>query len=126
MEGVFERFPNQKVAFVEMGKSWIPAMGWRLDRLRKTLRSEVPDIRRAPSEQIREHVWISTQPMEEPENHDDLRRLFEWVGWEKVLFSTDYPHWDFDDPRYAIPFEMTAEERRMIFHDNAVNLYTRT
>jgi predicted TIM-barrel fold metal-dependent hydrolase len=126
MEGVFERFRNLRVAFIEMGMGWMPAMSWRLDRLWKMMRSEVPDIRRAPSEQIREHVWISTQPMEEPERPEDLRRLFEWIGLERVLFSTDYPHWDFDDPRYAIPFELTAQERRMIFHDNAADLYKRS
>jgi predicted TIM-barrel fold metal-dependent hydrolase len=126
MEGVFERLPKLKVIFVEMGLAWMPSLVWRLDRLWAAMRSEVPHVVRPPSEQIRQHIWITTQPMEEPEDPEDLRRLFEWIGWEKVLFSTDYPHWDFDDPRYAVQFNMTPDERRMLFHDNAAAVFNRS
>jgi predicted TIM-barrel fold metal-dependent hydrolase len=126
MEGVFERFPKLKVIGVEMGMGWMPSLGWRLDRLWKTMRSEVPEVKTPPSQLIRRNMWITTQPMEEPETHEDLRRLFEWIGWEKVLFATDYPHWDFDDPRYAVPFAMTPQERRMIFRDNAAAVFARS
>jgi len=39
------------------------------------------------------------------------------------MFSTDYPHWDFDDPRYAIKAKLEEQHRRMIFSENARALY---
>ena len=40
-----------------------------------------------------------------------------------MLLSTDYPHWDFDDPRYAIKFKMSDKQKAMLFRDNAKALY---
>src|SRR3712207_9312632 len=55
VEGVFERFPALKVILIECGFAWLPSVGWRLDTHWKTLKSEVPHLTRAPSEQIRQH-----------------------------------------------------------------------
>ena len=61
----------------------------------------MPHLKRPPSEYLREHFWFTTQPIEEPEDPDHLVEMFDWIGWDRMLFSTDYPHWDFDDPRFA-------------------------
>src|SRR3712207_2024690 len=89
----------------------------------RSLRSEVPHLTRAPSEQIREHIWVSTQPMEEPERGAHLLDVMGWIGWDRILFATDYPHWDFDDPRQALPGLIPAERRRGIYGGNARALY---
>jgi predicted TIM-barrel fold metal-dependent hydrolase len=44
-------------------------------------------------------------------------------GTDKILFSTDYPHWDFDDPRRAIRARLDPETRAGIFGGNAMALY---
>ena len=123
MEGVFERYPGLKVVLIETGFAWLPALGWRLDKIWKRLKDEVPHLRRAPSEYLREHFWVSTQPMEEPEDPDHLMQVMSWIGWDRILFASDYPHWDFDDPFMALPPSLTEAQRRSIFADNARALY---
>ncbi len=122
-EGVFERFPKLRIALIESGFTWIPAMCWRMDKQWERMRAEVPHVRRPPSEYIREHFWFATQPMEEPDNPAHLVDVIDWIGWDRMLFSTDYPHWDYDDPRYCIRFSMTDKQRDMLFRDNARKLY---
>jgi predicted TIM-barrel fold metal-dependent hydrolase len=123
VEGVFERFPKLRIVLVEAGLAWLPALGFRLDKHWKKLKSEVPHLKRAPSEYIREHVYVTTQPMEEPEQPEHLIEVMEWIGWDHILFATDYPHWDFDDPRFALPKALTGAQRRMILSENARSLY---
>ena len=122
-EGVFERFPKLKVALIESGFTWIPAICWRMDRHWERMRHEVPHLKRPPSEYVREHFWFATQPMEEPENPADLVDIIDWIGWDRLLFSTDYPQWDYDDPRYCLKFKMTDAQRAMLLRDNARALY---
>jgi len=119
LEGVFDQFPKLRIVVVECGFAWVPSFTWRLDKHFERLRSEVPHLQRKPSDYMRDHVWFTTQPVEEPEDPADLRRLFDWIGFDRMMFATDYPHWDFDDPNRAIPMVMSGEERRMIFRDNA-------
>jgi predicted TIM-barrel fold metal-dependent hydrolase len=123
VEGVFEQIPNLKVVLVEGGFAWLPALTWRLDKHYKRLREEVPHLKRLPSEYIRDHIWVTTQPVEEPERPADLLKTFEWIGWDRIMFSTDYPHWDQDDPRYAIKAPMPELERQKLFRGNALALY---
>lgn len=123
MEGVFERFPGLKVVCIEGGFAWIPALAWRMDKHWVRMRAEVPQVKRPPSEYIREHFWFTTQPMEEPEDPAHLRAIIDWIGWDRLMFSTDYPHWDFDDPRGAIKLSLSAEERQRIMRGNASALY---
>ena len=72
---------------------------------------------------MRRHVWWTTQPMEEPEPREHLLDTIEWMGWDRLLFATDYPHWDFDDPAYALPLAISAERRQQFFLDNARAVY---
>ena len=122
-EGVFEAIPNLKIVLVEGGFAWLPALAWRLDKHWKRLRAEVPHLRKAPSEYIREHIWVTTQPIEEPERPRDMLSTLEWIGVDRVMFSTDYPHWDQDDPRYAFKVPLPEEWRQKIYVDNARALY---
>ncbi len=54
---------------------------------------------------------------------EDLRAIIDWIGWDRLLFATDYPHWDMDNPEFALKIRMTEAERRMIYGDNARAVY---
>jgi uncharacterized protein len=123
VEGVFERFPDLKIVMIEAGFAWLHALGWRLDKSWKRMHDEVPHLRKAPSEYIRTHFWVSTQPMEEAEEPDHLLDVMRWIGMDRIMFSTDYPHWDFDDPWLALPPKLDETTRAKIFSGNARALY---
>ena len=115
MEGVFDRFPNLKIVLIEGGFAWLPPLIWRLDATWEKLRAEVPNLKRKPSEYIRDHFWFSTQPMEEPPKREYFEQLLEQMDMnDNLMFATDYPHWDFDSPDRALPSFLKPELRRKI------------
>jgi predicted TIM-barrel fold metal-dependent hydrolase len=121
--GVFERFPGLKVVLTEGGLGWIPDVVWRLDKNVKGLRDEVPWVKRLPSEYIADHVRFTTQPLPEPKRRQHLHMLCEIARADRTLmFSSDYPHWDFDDPRHALT-TLPAGIRRRVAVENAVETY---
>lgn len=126
LEGVFEEFRTLKVVLIEGGFGWVPALSWRLDKHWAKMRDEVPHVKRPPSDYIREHIWYTTQPIEEPENPEHLIDLIDWIGWDRLLFSTDYPHWDFDDPHTVFKVKLTEAQKRLLFRGNAEKLYRLT
>jgi hypothetical protein len=123
LEGVFEHFPRLRVVMIEGGFAWAPSLAWRLDAHWAKMRNETPHVKMKPSEYMHRNVWFSTQPVEEPERAEDFRRICTWIGWNRLLYASDYPHWDFDDPLRAFPIRLSEAERRMVFHDNAVEFY---
>ena len=117
-------FPGLRIVLIEGGFAWIPALMWRLDRAWRMLGAEVPAVDRLPSELIRERFWVSTQPMEEPERPGQFHELLDQLQMtDRIMFSTDYPHWDFDAPNQALPARLTADQQRKILHENAAALY---
>jgi predicted TIM-barrel fold metal-dependent hydrolase len=120
-QGIFERFPGMRLVLVECGVSWIPPILWRLDTDYKALRKETPWLKKLPSEYAREHIRVTTQPLETPHNTDNMWPALADIGAEDMLmFSSDYPHWDFDDPN-MLP--IPDEWREKVFDKNARELY---
>lgn len=122
-EGVFEKFPALKFVLIEGGVAWLPHLMWRLDKNYTALRAQVPWLKKMPSAYIREHCLFTTQPIEEPKNQNHLKAIFEMMDAEHVLmYSSDYPHWDFDAPDQILRW-LTPEARERIFYSNAKQLY---
>ncbi|HXF63126.1 MAG TPA: amidohydrolase family protein [Caldilineaceae bacterium] len=123
-EGVFEHFPELKIVLIEGGFAWLPPLIWRLERSWRLLREEIPDLRRSPAEAIRSHCWVTTQPMEEPPRRRFFRQLLAQMEMDdRLMFATDYPHWDFDAPDQAFPVDLELPLKRKIMAENARALY---
>lgn len=121
--GVFDTYPNLKFAMIESGFSWLPHLLWRFDQNYRALHQEVPWVKSLPSAHILERVRFSTQPTEDISAENWLR-LIDMLGSDRLfIFSTDYPHWDFDAPDDAIPRSLPADLRQKIFYENARDLY---
>lgn len=97
-EGVFAKFPTLKFVLSESGLSWLPAHMWRLDKFWHGLRMEVPWLDRLPSEYVKSNIRFTLQPMDVPDSELLLQRIIEHLDSDDlILFSTDYPHWQFRD-----------------------------
>jgi predicted TIM-barrel fold metal-dependent hydrolase len=96
---------------------------WRFDKNWKALRVMAPWLERSPSEYIMDHILLSTQPIEEPENRAHLRAILDMFPVEKMLmFSSDYPHWDGDTPDFAARAVPSAVRDRVL-SETARELY---
>ncbi len=122
-EGVFEKFPGLVFVGVEGGLAWLPHLMWRMDKNYKALRDQAPWLKQMPSAYIRRHVRLTTQPIEEPSHPDHLNQILDMIGSDQmVMFSSDYPHWDFDNPKLALR-EIRKDLRDKILYENAMKLY---
>ena len=79
---------------------------------------ETPWVDRAPLEIVRSNIRFSLQPIDAPPDPATLNRLFDHMqSDELLLFSTDYPHWQFDGDA-ALPEGMSSDLVRKIMIDN--------
>ncbi len=117
--GALERYPRLKFIFVEYGFTWLLPLLWRMDRTWRSLRHEVPWVKKSPIEYVYEQMRFTTQPLDEPANPKDLDTLIALMGFDQIMFSTDYPHWDNDMPGQTLR-TLPADRRRKIFYENAL------
>jgi hypothetical protein len=96
-EGVFSKFPKLKVVLAESGVTWLPAFLWRLSKFWRGVRAEVPWVDRSPGAIVRDHVRLTLQPFDAPEDPGAVARLLDHLqSDDMLLFSSDFPHWQFD------------------------------
>ena len=95
-QGVPVRFPKLRLAFLEVGATWLP---YWLDRMDEhwELRGEfeAPHLKKKPSEVVRESpVYFSLEAEERL-----LPQTIEYVGDDHFLYASDIPHWDGEFPK---------------------------
>lgn len=89
--GVAERFPELRVAFLECGVGWIPYWMERMDEeWEKRGKVEAPLCKKKPSEYVKHGQWFFAMEPEE----ETLPYVIERIGDDKIIFASDYPHWD--------------------------------
>jgi predicted TIM-barrel fold metal-dependent hydrolase len=121
--GVFERFRDTRLMLMEGGLVPFVGLLWRLDTNWRACRSEIPYCRRPPSEYVWEHVRFTTQPLEEPEDERLLLPAIEGLRpWDTLCYSSDYPHWDFDEPSQTLR-RFPAGWRDAVAHANAMTFF---
>ena len=83
-----------------------------------------PLVKRRPSEYVREHFTFTTQPLDEVDTRRERAALFGPDGLDKMLlFSSDYPHYDTDDPGFVIRSRIPAGIREAVCYQNAVRVF---
>jgi len=123
-EGVFSKFPELKVVLMESGFTWLPAHLWRLTKYWRGLRTEIPWTDVAPIEIVRRNVRFTLQPIDAPPG-DTFARILDHIGCDELLlFSTDYPHWQFDGDA-ALPEALPGDLVRKIMIENPQQTYPR-
>jgi hypothetical protein len=123
--GVFRKFPGLKVVLAESGVTWLPAFIWRFSKTWRGLRIEVPWVDRPPVEICREHVRLTIQPFDAPPDPCLVQRVLDHVGSEDMLlYSSDYPHWQFEGDA-LLPEGLSEGLRRKIMVDNPLATYPR-
>jgi len=87
---VFQRFPNLRVAIVEMGCTWVPYLLHSIDHAGGLVDRKVEAFGHKlyvrPSEVVKQHVWVSPFPEE------DVVGLAGLIGADRVLMGSDWPH----------------------------------
>lgn len=123
--GVYERFPRLRCAYMEAGCGWLPSWLHRIDeQLELAGAAEFPELTHSATETFREHCWISTE-CEDPYVADVIR----WMGDDHIVYETDFPHPDSKYPHATdtflglLPELISDTSKRKILWENAVDLY---
>lgn len=124
LEGAFERHPALRFVFAEGDFTWVLPVLWRLDRHWERRPNDLPNLRRRPSDYVRDHIRFTTQPVADPEDTRQYVRYLEWMDAGRLLlFSTDYPHWSYDDPTWATT-HFPKDAREAIMWRNALSWFS--
>jgi uncharacterized protein len=122
LHATFDRFPRLKLVVLEAGAGWL---GYWLDRMdafaRGSLRVTLP-LRELPSTYVRRQCWVSGDPDER-----SLPAVVRYVGDDRFLWATDYPHSDHDasymEELRELADALPAESRRRLLGENASRAY---
>jgi predicted TIM-barrel fold metal-dependent hydrolase len=123
--GVFDEFPELRVAYCEAGTGWVPYLVERLDLEYSSRHNQVPWVKQPPSEHLRSgRIFFHTELGEK-----NLAHAIRMLGRDDAFFcASDYPH----EPREEFPEaleefaerdDIAAGTRRKILWDNPIRMY---
>jgi uncharacterized protein len=123
-EGVPERFPRLRLAFLEAGCGWAPYWTERMDdEFDKRGRAEAPALKKRPSEYVRSGtIYFSCEADEWL-----LPQALTLIGEDQIVYASDFPHWDNSYPGSIDEIrnrgDITEAQKRKILADNCRRLY---
>ena len=116
---LFQRFPNLRIASIEMGSFWVP---WLFQSMERIYGQEPSYFAENPLDTFRRHVWIA------PFHEDDIALLRDLVGAENMVAGSDWPHAEglVDPTDYALDLKgLSDKEIRLVMRENALALSQR-
>jgi predicted TIM-barrel fold metal-dependent hydrolase len=116
LHGVFTRHPDLQAMSIENGSDWVYPL---LKGLKKQANRTPWVFADDPLDTIRRHVSIT------PYYEEDIRRLADTIGIERVLFGSDWPHGEgLADPAAFVDelADFTPAERERIMRTNTATL----
>jgi predicted TIM-barrel fold metal-dependent hydrolase len=119
--GVFDRFPNVRVATIESGCEWVLGLKKKFDKVYGQLPAAFASN---PLETFRQHVWVA------PYYEDDIASVKDVIGVDHLLFGSDWPHAEgLAEPRtFAEDLRrqgFTEEEIAIVMNENGRQLTVR-
>jgi hypothetical protein len=125
-DGVLEKFPRLKIAFLEAGCGWLPYMMDRLDYEYEARGARsFPNMKKKPSDYVKDcPVYVTCEPEE-----TSLAYVTQVIGEDRLMFPSDYPHervyGEFlkDIPELLARPELSEVTKQKILYDNAKEFY---
>lgn len=124
--GVPVRFPDLEFVFQEAGIGWVPYMKKRLDNEYAEKRDDAAILEQLPSEYIDEQFYFTSHPVEGAKDPEYVTNMIRMLGPDNLLFSSDYPHLDFDHSNAlfrAVRGAFSDEQVRRIYGETAVEVF---
>jgi uncharacterized protein len=120
--GVLARHPKLKIAFLEANCTWLPWLLWRLDEgWEREGDIWAQDLTMKPSDYFKRQCFVSVEPDE-----DGVKYVIDYVGTDRLVFSTDYPHGDSKFPDAVNSFlrlKISDNDKQKILWDNCAAFY---
>jgi uncharacterized protein len=122
-EGVLQEFPSLRFSLLESGVTWLPSLLWRLDKMWKSYRREIPWVDRLPSTFLRERVRATSQPLDAAADPQAALEFLEAMDLVPLLMhASDAPHRHGRDAA-AVLDRLDDERRDAVLHDHAAAWY---
>lgn len=115
--GVFDRFPDVRVAVLENGASWLEPLLGRFEHVY----SKMPQsFKRDPVETFRRNVFVA------PFYEDPVDKVASLIGIDRVLFGSDWPHPE--GLKHPLDFfkdidMLSAHDQKKVMHTNLKGLF---
>ena len=122
--GVLQKYPKLRVGFLESGVGWLGYWLDRMDEHFEGMHSYVPWLRERPSDQFREHCFVTLDPHETMLKATTVDMRMEG----NILWGSDFPHFDCTYPGIVGEIKQACAKlpesaRRAIITDNALRFY---
>lgn len=130
--GMLDRYPDLQVAFLEFGAEWIFYMVSRMDHYLPLDRGahpfglSMPNASQLPRSTIRDYAQSGKIFMAAEADDRMLHQLFDLIGEDQVLFSSDFPHGEGRENAALEILErqdLSESQKRKLLYDNTVRLF---
>ena len=129
---MLDRYPDLEVAFLEFGAEWIFYMVSRMDHYLPLDRGahpfglSMPNAAQLPRLSIRDYVKSGRIFIAAEADDKMLHQLFELIGEDHVLFSSDFPHGEGRENAALEIIErkdLSETQKQKLLYDNTVRLF---